>query len=357
MKIDRKLEEYIHSLGDMMENNITSAEFFNEHFFNWMPTTDVSYFESFVGEELIKELLLDLDGLSEDDIEEEFLNTYLIPAVKEVKKEDFENNLYVKTIKIPNAKKGKYVLGNLNYHPYELFPLDDVKVDEKSFMELSQIGYFKESFSYPYLGTSDSVWMSLNPNEIMTMDKHIKKAKGNVLVLGLGMGYFAFMVANKKEVNNVIVVEKDQNIIDLFMEHIYPSFLNKDKIRIVKEDAFKYLDNKENNKKFDMVFIDLWHSVEDGINIFLRLKEVEGRINKPFMYWIDTSLYAMVRRSIVTILIEHLENEHPRYDIARDEIDKAINNIYKKIKDLDIDSEEQIHELLSDKSIDELLKK
>ena len=357
MKIDRRLEGYIYALGDMMENNILSAEFFNEHFFNWMPTTDISYFESFVGEELIKELLLDLDGLSEDDVEEEFLNTYLIPAVKEVKREDFDNNLYLKTIKVPNAKKGKYILGKLEYRPYELFPLDDVKVDEESFMELSQIGYFKDGFSYPFLGTQDSVWMSLNPNEIMTMDKHIKKAKGNVLVLGLGMGYFAFMIANKKDANKVIIIEKDQSIIDLFNENIYPSFTNKEKIQIVKEDAFKYLDNKENDVKFDMVFADLWHSVEDGINIFLRLKEIEGRKNKPFMYWLDTSLYAMVRRSIITIMIEHLENEHPRYDIARDEIDKAINSIYKKIKDLDINSESQIHELLSEKSIDKLLKK
>ena len=171
------------------------------------------------------------------------------------------------------------------------------------------------------------------------------------------MGYFAFMIASKKDVNKVIIVEKDQNIIDLFNENIYPSFTNKEKIQIVKEDAFKYLDNGENDMKFDMVFADLWHSVEDGINIFLRLKEIEGRKNKPFMYWLDTSLFAMVRRSIITIMIEHLENEHPRYDIARDEIDKAINSIYKKIKDLDINSESQIHELLSKKSIDELLKK
>ena len=355
MKVNKELNEYIYQLSDMMENNILAADFFNEHFYNWMPSTDIAYFESFVGEGLIKELLLDLEGLNEDDVDEEFMNLYLIPAVREVEKEEFINNPYLKSVKIPNQKRGKYILGTLSYSPYELFALDDIKVDDKIYFELSQIGYFKERYDYPYLGTKDSVWMSINPNEIKTMEKHINKAKGNVLVLGLGIGYYPFMIANKEDVKSITIIEKDQNIIDLFNEFIFNQFNHKNKIRIIKDDAFNYL-NKINKAEYDMVFADLWHSAEDGITMFLRLKEIEGRLSIPFMYWIDNSLYSMVRRCIVTILIEHLENDNPRYDIAHDEMDKAINYIYKKMKDMNINSEMDIVNLISDKGIDKLLK-
>ena len=94
MKINKELSEYIYQLSDMMENNILAADFFNEHFYNWTPSTDIAYFESFVGEGLIKELLLDLEGLNEEDVDEEFMNLYLIPAVKEVNKEEIRKNHY-----------------------------------------------------------------------------------------------------------------------------------------------------------------------------------------------------------------------------------------------------------------------
>ena len=356
MKIRKIVGEYIYQISDMMDNNILAADFFNEHFYNWEPSTDIAYFESFVGEGLIKELLLDLDGLNEEDVDEEFMNTYLIPAVREVKKEEFASNIYLKTIKIPNKSKGKYILGTLSYSPYELFPLDDIKVDKKTYFELSQIGYFKEEYKYPYLGTKDSVWMSINPNEIKTMEKHIEHAKGNVLVLGLGMGYYPFMISNKEDVTSVTIIEKDQNIIDLFNEVIFHQFNHQEKIRIIKDDAFNYL-NKVKEGQYDMVFADLWHSAEDGILPFLRLKEIEGKLKIPFMYWLDTSLYSMVRRCLVTIMVEHLDNENPRYDIAYNEIDKAINHINKKYINLGIQSFTKVDDLLSDEVIDSVLKK
>lgn len=356
MKINESLKDYIYQLDDIMQANILAAEFFEEHFYNWEPTTDVSYLESFVGEELIRELLVDLDNLDEEDIDEEFMNTYLIPAVSKVDEKIYLDNPYLKNVKIKQSKKGKYVLGYLSYRPYELFPLDDISVDQKTYKELSKIGYFTNEVSYPYLGTSDSVWMSINPNEIKTMQKHIDQASGRVLVLGLGMGYYPYMIALKDDVKEITIIEKDENIISIFNENIFPFFVNKEKIKIFKDDAYKYLDKHKSNGEFDMVFADLWHDAIDGVSSFLRLKELEGKTNIPFMYWIDRSLYSMVRRCLLTILVEHLENDNPRYDIARDEMDKVINKLYLKVKNLTLNNMEDVHQLLSDESIDKLLK-
>ena len=353
MIINKELKDYIYQIDDVMQANIMCAEFFDEHFYAWEPTTDVAYFESFANESLYRELILDLDGLNEEDIDEEFFNEYLLPSIKEIVEDKYFNNPYLKNINIPHVKSGKYQLNHLSYRPYELFPLDDIIVDKDNYKELSQIGYFKKEVSYPFLGDDNNVWMSINPNEILTMEKHIKKAKGKVLVLGLGLGYFAYMISSKKDVEKVIIIENDNAIINLFKKHILNQFENKDKILIVHDDAFNYL---KNNKGYDMVFADIWHDANDGIASFIKLKEIEGKLNIPFMYWIDTSLFAMVRRCIVTILVEHLENDNPRYDVNKDEMDKVINTIYFKIKDLKLNTKEDIHNLLSDEYIDKLLK-
>ena len=81
----------------------------------------------------------------------------------------------------------------INYAPYQLFAYDDIKVN--GYKEYSQVGYFDNKFSYLALTEGNNIWMSLNPNEIETMKPYINKARGNVLVLGLGMGYVPFMLS------------------------------------------------------------------------------------------------------------------------------------------------------------------
>lgn len=67
-------------------------------------------------------------------------------------------------------------------------------------------------------------WMAIKPNEIETMRQPIARAAGQVVAFGLGMGYYAFMVSEKPEVKTLTIVERDENVIALFREHILPQF-------------------------------------------------------------------------------------------------------------------------------------
>jgi AraC-like DNA-binding protein len=58
--------------------------------------------------------------------------------------------------------------------------------------------------------------MSITPNEIVTMREPVARASGRVLTLGLGLGYYAYMVHLKEDVTDVTVVEREQAVIDLF---------------------------------------------------------------------------------------------------------------------------------------------
>ena len=79
--------------------------------------------------------------------------------------------------------------------------------------------------------------MELVPHEINSMEIDINKAKGNILVVGLGLGYFAYMTSNKKEVSSVTILEKDKDIIEIFNSCLLDEFENKSKIKIINDDA------------------------------------------------------------------------------------------------------------------------
>ena len=277
----------------------------------------------------------------EDDQEAiDFISPYIVNNLEKLDYEKYANNEYAQVMK----GVGKYKdcsLEYLSYEPYQIFPSDDISVD--GYKEVNHIGYFDKKFSYLALLKNNEIWMSLNPNEIKTMEPYIEKAQGHVLVLGLGMGYVAYMMANKKEVKSVTVIEKDSNVINIFNNLLWPSFSSKEKIKIINDDALSYLKRKQ--KDFNYIFADIWHSPDDGLPLFLKIKKINRRID----CWLEVSMYALLRRCMFTLLYEQMnnygENNYLKAKIATDEV---INKLYFKTKNLLINNEEDLSKILSD---------
>ena len=287
--------------------------------------------------------LFDFIGIDKDDEEsQKVLSEYFLNNLKKLNPTDYIDNPYVKAIK-KTGRKGKYALKYIDYAPYQLFAYDDIKVN--GYKEYSRIGYFDNKFSYLALTEGNNIWMSLNPNEIETMKPYINKARGNVLVLGLGMGYVPFMLSLKNCVKSVTIVERDQEIINLFNELIYPSFPNKEKIKIIKGDAVEYTRIAKKEGTYDYVFADLWHDPEDGLPLFVSLKQIDKNID----CWLEVSMYALLRRCMITLLEEQLNGlKEEDYKFARTYTDKVINTFYQKTKNLSL---ERLDDLLSDDSL------
>lgn len=293
--------------------------------------------------EAIVNVLFDFLGLDKDnDDNQEVMTNYVLNNLKHLNPNDYLNNPYVNGIKNV-GKNNRYSLRFINYEPYQLFAYDDIKM--KGYEEHSQIGYFDNKFSYLTLTEKNNVWMSLNPNEIETMKPYISKGKGDVLVLGLGMGYVPYMLARKQDVRSVLIIERDKDIINLFKSLIWPNFVNKNKIKIVEGDAIDYV-SKNNN--FDYIFADLWHDPEDGLPLFVSLK----RINEDIDCWLETSMYALLRRCMITLIEETLNgSKEEDYKFAKIYTDKVINQYYQKTKNLPINSKEDLIALLSDENL------
>ncbi len=77
-------------------------------------------------------------------------------------------------------------------------------------------------------------WMSLAPMEIISLRPGTQRAKGTVVITGLGMGYQLVEICKRKKVEKVILVEIDQGIVDW----IFPLLdLNGKDVQVIIGDA------------------------------------------------------------------------------------------------------------------------
>ena len=215
---------------------------------------------------------------------------YLKEGIRKLNKEDYINNPYYKNIKVKENKVGNWEFKYERYKPYEAFIYNDLIVKD-NFVEIPRVGYFEEEFEYLAVLENNNEWMLITPNEINTMQSVIDEVKGDVVAFGLGLGYFAYMASIKDDVNSVTIVERDENVIKLFEENILPCFSNKEKIKIVRSDAFEFAKDMEG---YDYAFVDLWHDVSDGVDLYLKMRSMEKEKIK-YRYWIEESLLSWIR--------------------------------------------------------------
>lgn len=310
--------------------------------------------EGYLEKDAYLNLFLDafeIDRDSEENID--IIETYF-SNFKCLDEKEYLSNPYIKSFKGKTFKNKDYSLEYCEYKPYQLLPLDEILIKDKDYKEISQVGYFKNTFRYLALRENDVVWMCITPNEINTMKEAVKSVEGNVLVLGLGLGYFPYMASLKDNVNSITIIENNQNIIDIYRSEI-EHFVGNSKIKIIKDNAFNYL---KNNNNFDCVFADLWHNPEDGVHSFIKLKEVENDLKKPFYYWLEPSLIQMLRRSVITLFQEHFEGyTQDNYLFAENDFDRLLNLLYSKLRNIEFKSISDVNKILEKEELLKLISK
>lgn len=280
------------------------------------------------------------------------------PAITKINSSIFENNPYFKTIKINSIKDKEYFLGNIKYHPYQSFAYDDALVmDNDYYREISRIGYLDHELSFSAIMKNNVIWMSNTPNEALTMESSIKNSYGKVITFGLGLGYYPFMCSLKEDVESITIVEFDENIINLFNKYLLPLFPYKEKIKIVHSDAFKYLEKSNINELYDFAYMDIWHDGIDGLPLYIHFKKFEENKKCKIEYWLENSIICVARRCLLVVIEEVLNGATDQdFKMKENDIDEVINYLYFHFKDYEINSYNELHNLLSKESLINILK-
>lgn len=222
------------------------------------------------------------------ELDEEYLDKYLTQMVEKEDVDRYANDPFLKrisNIKINNKSKIKLDFDYID--PYQLYESNSpvYYLDGRAF---PQLGYFDDELKYPVVDWYEKRLLRVSPFEINTMQWEIDNAKGKVLCAGLGLGYFAYMVSLKKDVESVTIVEKNKDIINLFNEYILPLFDNKEKIKIINDNPLKYLTNLKGKKNIDYLFIYPWDSPSRGKQEYKSYLELKNKFNDGvFSYWLE----------------------------------------------------------------------
>ncbi len=229
-------------------------------------------------------------GVEDRELEQQYFSR----AVHELDAQECRRDPYYAAIRLPEITRGKWRMGYRSIEPYELFTSDDLLVLPDG-REIPQTGFFTESFRAPIVEENGREWMTVTPSEIHTMTRDIHSACGKVAVFGLGLGYYAFMVSEKPEVTEVVVVERDPSVISLVREFILPQFPHREKITIIEADAYRYA-REMGKERFDCAYVDIWHDVLDGVEMYLKMKRLERYSpGTKFLYWIELSMLSWLR--------------------------------------------------------------
>lgn len=256
-----------------------------------------------------------------DDTKEEdrtLLRKYLYPSIRILKNERYTENPYYKNIRLEDIKRGAWQIKWETYPPYRAVICDDMIICE-DYSEIAPLGFFEEEFTFPAVLEGGNEWMTLSPVDIDTCDKAIEAASGKVITFGLGLGYYAYMVSEKKSVESITVVEKSPEVIELFREHILPQFKNKDKVKIVCADAFEFAEKEMPKENFNFAFVDTWRDAGDGTPMYRRMKLLETLSpHTKFSYWIENFLISRHRAERFEELIAKYKQNPEDFSDYRD---------------------------------------
>jgi len=103
---------------------------------------------------------------------------------------------------------------------------------------------------YVQLHVNGVLMMSDTRHEHITNYTVVSKARGQVFIAGLGVGMICHAIADKSEVDRIVVIEKSQGVIDL----VGPTMPAK--VEVIQGDVFEFKAAK--GTKFDTIYFDIW---------------------------------------------------------------------------------------------------
>ena len=198
---------------------------------------------------------------------------------------------YIQRVRFNTIQSGRFLLTSGAYEKGEILQYAFPRIEQGVYIPC--LGYFTKKTNFPTIYEGKIPWMSVIPSEINTMIQPLEEADGTVLVLGLGLGYYPYMAARKKNVRHLTIIEKSDEVIQLFLDSIYPQFESavQNKITVIHADAHAYM-KQVKEEDYDMVFADLWQGAADGHAWYEELHPYETILRRTkFQYWIEEYIH------------------------------------------------------------------
>ena len=96
--------------------------------------------------------------------------------------------------------------------------------------------------------------------EKRTNDRFINKARGDVMIAGLGMGVILYPLMDKPEVRHVTVFEKSHDVCELIAPMLRRTLPREGVLNIIPMDIFEM---KPSGVAWDSIYFDIWPTISE----------------------------------------------------------------------------------------------
>lgn len=260
-------------------------------------------------EEIIHENLEPLDGVTIGEARKIVVGLEKNCDIIKLDPEEFRKNPYMKNIYVEDCMVGNIWLNNEEKFPKDRITIyDGRKRDPKTLTTKYSYFYFPEDVNHPSIAAFEGFtyrkWMGVEPSEMSTFAPFIEEAKGNILLMGCGIGYLAYMLSIREDVKKVTIIELDPTIKYIFETRLKPQM--NDKIEIYEGDAIEFLE-KNDISKYDYCSVDIWRGVNDMFPLYLKCMILESRHpNTKFHYWLEEEFHTALETFWIKILQQYI---------------------------------------------------
>jgi len=262
----------------------------------------------------------------------------------------FADDPYLSRVQFASKDLGRFGLSWAFYEPYQLLTYDVSKWVPEHYLTAPCIAYFEKGFKFPCFFEGDDMWMSITPNEIVTMREPVERAQGRVLTLGCGMGYYAYLAARKPEVESVTVIELERDVIDLFEQVIRPNLDCADKINVVQADAYEHMKMLPDGL-YDYVFADTWIGA-GSVDEYLRMRSCCAHLRTTQVdYWIEDAFLNTLLRLVAYLIADGYGEAagvpDPALDHVGANLKRPFYRLRKMLSDVQVETAEDVQRLMT----------
>ena len=101
--------------------------------------------------------------------------------------------------------------------------------------------------------------MSNTPMEQRTNADFVRRAHGDILIGGLGLGMILLAIQDKPEVKSITVVEYSPEI----MQMVLPQLPLNSKVKVIQGNIFEWVPSR--GTKYDVIYFDIWNYVNSDV--------------------------------------------------------------------------------------------
>jgi hypothetical protein len=230
--------------------------------------------------------------------------------MKEYSPEQFAKDSFLENVSLPLGENHGFLFGFQDVKKGQLFHYDSPQ--EKGYGDIPRLGYFNDAARYPVITRDGKLFCALDPQYLETMKKQLPAASGDVLILGLKMGVYPYLVSGKDSVRTVTIIEQDPDVIAMFEEVILPQIPHAEKIIVLQEDPLAFV-QKEWKKEYNFVLSCTDQDSLKATVSYLTIKQTEKKHKKTkFAYWIEESILSNIKSALLVELMAQTSDEPER---------------------------------------------